>query len=199
MTDKEKMLNGDLYFAGVEELEKMQEYAERTMKDFNSDYTDHEKREKIIRKLFKKCGKNVFFRGELQVDYGSNISIGDDFFANFGTIMLDVNEIEIGNGCMFGPRVCIYTAGHPIPFEERNTYLEYGLKVTIGDNCWFGGNVVVNPGVKIGSGCVIGSGSIVTKDIPDNSIAVGNPCKVLRKIDERDRKYWKKKVEEYHE
>jgi len=198
MTDKEKMLNGDLYFSGCHELDTARNDAERIMREFNSDYTDHVKRDRIIHNLFKKCGENVFFRGELQVDYGTNISVGDNFFANFGTILLDVNEIIIGSGCMFGPRVGIYTASHPTSYQERNSGLEFGLKVTIGDNCWIGGNTVINPGVNIGSGCVIGSGSIVTKDIPPDTIAFGNPCKVFRKITDDDRKYWKKKIELYH-
>jgi maltose O-acetyltransferase len=197
MTDKEIMLNGDLYFSGCKELDDMRNSTEKIMAEFNSDITDHAKRDKIIHQLFNKCGQNVFFRGELQVDYGCNISVGDNFFANFGTILLDVNEIIIGSGCMFGPRVGIYTAGHPTPYQERNSGLEFGLKVVIGDNCWIGGNVVINPGVTIGSGSVIGSGAIVTRDIPADSIAVGNPCKVLRKITEEDRKFWQEKINKY--
>jgi len=198
MTDREKMLRGDLYFSNCKELDDMRNATEKIMQEFNDDITDYTKRDKIIRSLFKKCGKNVFFRGDLHIDYGCNISIGNNFFANFGTIMLDVNEIVIGDGCMFGPRVCLYTAGHPVPFQERNLGLEYGLKIVIGDNCWLGGNVIVNPGVTIGSGCVIGSGSVVTKNIPDNSIAVGNPCRVLRSIGSEDHKYWQEKIDKYN-
>lgn len=117
------------------------------------------------------------------------------FFANYNCIILDVGKVIIGNNVQFAPNVSLYTAGHPIHSDSRNSGYEYGIGITIGDNVWLGGNVVVNPGVHIGNNVVIGSGSVVTKDIPDNVIAIGNPCKVIREITEEDRKYYYKNYE----
>ncbi|MGG7185842.1 sugar O-acetyltransferase, partial [Clostridium butyricum] len=127
--------------------------------------------------------------------YGSNIEVGENFYSNYNYIMLDVGKITIGKNVMFAPNVSIYTAGHPIHPQSRNSGYEYGIPVTIGDNVWVGGSVVINPGVTIGNNVVIGSGSVVTKDIPDNVIAVGNPCRVIREITEEDRKYYYKNNE----
>ncbi|NYC93346.1 acetyltransferase-like isoleucine patch superfamily enzyme [Clostridium acetobutylicum] len=117
------------------------------------------------------------------------------FFANYNCIILDVGKVTIGDNVQFAPNVSLYTAGHPIHPASRNSGYEYGISITIGNNVWLGGNVVVNPGVHIGDNVVVGSGSVVTKDIPDNVIAVGNPCKVIREITEEDRKYYYKNYE----
>lgn len=124
-----------------------------------------------------------------------NIEVGNNFFANYNCTILDVGKVIIGENVLFAPNVSIYTAGHPIHPESRNSGYEYGSDVIIGDNVWVGGSVVINPGVKIGNNVVIGSGSVVTKDIPDNVIVVGNPCKVVREITEEDRKYYYKNNE----
>ena len=126
-------------------------------------------------------------------------TVGDNFYANMDCIFLDVNEIIIGNRVLLGPRVSIFTAGHPIDKDVRNTGLEYGHKVIIGDDVWIGGNTVINPGVTIGSNVVIGSGSVVTKDIPSDCIAYGNPCRVARKITKNDKDYWTKEMMLYYE
>jgi len=123
--------------------------------------------------------------------------VGENFYANFDCIILDVNKVKIGNNVFFGPRVCVYTAGHPIDATVRNASLEFGKPITIGNDVWIGGNTVINPGIAIGNNVVIGSGSVVTKNIPDNVVAVGNPCKVLRSITEDDKKYWEEKRREY--
>ena len=128
-------------------------------------------------------------------DYGFNIEVGKNFYANYNCTILDVGKVTIGDNCMFAPNVAIYTAGHPIHPDSRNSMYEYGIQVSIGDNCWLGGNTIVCPGVKIGNNVVIGAGSVVTKDIPDWSIAAGNPCRVIRTITEEDRKYYYKKNE----
>ena len=128
-------------------------------------------------------------------DYGWNIEIGENFFANYNLTILDVGKVTIGNNVMMGPNVSIYAAGHPIHPETRNTGYEHGLPITIGDNVWIGGNVVILPGVTIGNNVVIGAGSVVSKDIPDDVIAVGSPCKVAREITEEDKKYYYGKTE----
>ena len=137
-----------------------------------------------------KHGENVYFEPPLHCEYGSHIEIGENFYANTGCVMLDVGKITIGKNVMFGPNVSIYTAGHPIHPDSRNSGYEYGIAVTMGDNVWIGGSCVILPGVKIGNNAVIGAGSVVTKDIPDNVCAAGNPCRVIREITEEDRQYY---------
>ena len=198
MTEKELMLAGELYVASDAELRKKQLERFRFMDEFNATkYEDFEKREELARKIFASVGKNPVINKPFHCDYGCHISIGDNFFANFDCVMLDVNRITIGNNVFIAPRVCLYTAGHPIDAEIRNERLEYGKPITIGDNVWIGGSVVVNPGVKIGSNVVIGSGSVVTKDIPDGVVACGNPCTVKRKITEADKIFWQKEKERH--
>ena len=135
-------------------------------------------------------GKNVYFEPPFHCEYGKHIKVGENFYANIGCIMLDVAQITIGKNVLFGPNVSIYTAGHPIHYESRMSGYEYGVPVAIGDNVWIGGNCVILPGVKIGSNTVIGAGSIVTKEIPDNVLAAGNPCKVIREITTEDKAYY---------
>ena len=120
-------------------------------------------------------------------DYGYNITFGENFFANHNLVILDCAKVTFGNNVFIGPNCGFYTAGHPIDFEQRNRGLEYAYPIKVGSNVWFGGGVQVMPGVSIGSNVVIGGGSIVTKDIPSNVIAVGNPCKVIREITEKDK------------
>lgn len=135
---------------------------------------------------------NPFVNPPFYCDYGSNIYVGKDFFANYNCCIIDVAKVTIGDSCMLAPNVSIYTAGHPVHPASRNSGFEFGLEVTIGDNVWIGGSTVILPGVHIGSNTVIGAGSVVTKDIPDWVIAAGNPCKVVRSITEADRKYYYK-------
>ena len=150
---------------------------------------------RIIKSIIGKTGEEIHIEQPFRRDYWSNIEVGEKFYSNYNCIMLDVGKITIGKNVMFAPNVSIYTAGHPIHPQSRNSGYEYGIPVTIGDNVWVGGSVVINPGVTIGNNVVIGSGSVVTKDIPDNVIAVGNPCKVIREITEEDRKYYYKNNE----
>lgn len=135
-------------------------------------------------------GENVYFEPPFHCEYGSHIELGENFYANTSCVMLDVGKITIGKNVMFGPHVSIYTAGHPLHPDSRNSGYEYGIAVTIGDNVWIGGSCVILPGVKIGNNAVIGAGSVVTKDIPDNVCAAGNPCRVIRDITEEDRQYY---------
>ena len=128
-------------------------------------------------------------------DYGNHISVGNNVFINYNCTLLDVGKITIGDNCMLAPNVAIYTAGYPLHPDSRNSGYEYGMDVTIGNHVWIGGSVVITPGVRIGDCCVIGAGSVVTKDIPAWSLAVGNPCRVIREITEKDRKFYFKDKE----
>lgn len=198
MTEKERMLDGKLYMTNDDELNEMHRICAINTKKFNDEfYLDKEKRNKLIRKWFKSIGENVYITPPMYCDYGSNITIGNDFYANMDCIFLDVNEIQIGNRVLLGPRVSLFTAGHPIDRNVRATGLEFGKKIIIGNDVWIGGNTVINPGVTIGNNVVIGSGSVVVKDIPDNVVAAGNPCKVIRKITEEDARVWKDLQKEY--
>lgn len=199
MTEKEKMLSGNLYMANDQELKADVKKSRMLTRLFNNTTEEQkEYRAELLKELFKKTGDNIYIEPSFKCDYGCNISVGNNFYANFDCIILDVCNVDIGENVFFAPRVCIYTAGHPIDAEVRNTGLEFGKPVKIGNDVWVGGSTVINPGVNIGSNVVIGSGSVVTKDIPDNAIAVGNPCRVLREITEEDKIYWEKKKEEYY-
>lgn len=191
MTEKERMLTGRLYLAQGEELQDMRKKAQQLINLFNAT-TDEEipYRTQLLTDLFNRVAGDIYIQPTLRVDYGRNITIGNHFYANFDCLMIDVAAITIGDNVMFGPRVCLYTAGHPIDSIVRNSGLEFGTPITIGNNVWVGGSAVVNPGVTIGDNTVIGSGSVVTKDIPANTIAAGNPCRVIRKITQEDKKNW---------
>ena len=154
------------------------------------DPENQEEADRLLREIFGKTGENIGVEPPIHFDYGKNTEVGDNFFANFNTVILDVAKVTIGKNVMFAPNVSIYTAGHPVHPDSRNSGYEYGIPVTIGDNVWMGGNAVVLPGVHIGNNVVIGAGSVVTKDIPDNVIAAGNPCRVIREITEADRKFY---------
>lgn len=201
VTNKELMLMGELYKLNDDkELNEDFMRARRLTRLFNSMTEEQmEERKEIIKELFKSTGENVHVEQTFHCDYGCHISVGENFYANYDCIMVDVCEIIIGDNVLLAPRVGIYTAGHPIDAAVRNEGLEFGKPVIIGDNVWIGGNAVINPGVTIGSGVVIGSGSVVTKDIPDHVVAVGNPCRVLRKINEEDKIYWEKEREKYYQ
>jgi len=200
MTEFEKMLSNKLYWSADKDLIKMREDARKITRLYNQTKKRQNKyRKKLLKKLFGKTGSEFLVEPPFYCDYGFNIYIGENFYANFDCIILDVNKVNIGNNVFFGPRVCIYTAGHPIDADVRNTLLEYGKPIKIGNNVWIGGNTIINPGITVGNNVVIGSGSIITKDIPENVIAVGNPCKVLRLITEEDKKYWEDNKNKYHE
>ena len=132
--------------------------------------------------------EGAFINPPFFCDYGSHIEVGKNFFANYNCTIIDVAKVKIGDNCLLAPNVAIYTAGHPIYPSTRNSAYEYGKAITIGDNVWIGGNTVICPGVTIGSNVVIGAGSVVTKDIPDWCIAVGNPCRIKRMITEEDKR-----------
>ncbi|WP_151208734.1 maltose acetyltransferase domain-containing protein [Paenibacillus yonginensis] len=183
-TEKQKMLAGELYEAWDPELTREREYARRMTRIYNqTSETDHELRESLLKQLLGRTGQRVGMEPNIRFDYGYNIYVGENFFANFDCTILDVCEVHIGDNCMFGPGVHIYTATHPIDPYERIKGPELGKPVKLGDNVWVGGRAVINPGVTIGSNVVIASGAVVTKDVPDNVIVGGNPAKVIRTIE----------------
>ena len=155
------------------------------------DPSDFDEIGRLVKELFGKSDK-AFVNPPFYCDYGFHIETGKNFFANYNCTIIDVARVTIGDNCQFTPNVSIYTAGHPVHPDSRNSLYEYGIGVSIGDNVWIGGSTVILPGVHIGSNTVIGAGSVVTKDIPDWVVAAGNPCKVIRKITEEDRRYYYK-------
>lgn len=196
MNQKERMLAGLPYKAWMDGLSEERVNNKLKIYKYNSLRPDEtEKMETLLKEILGKTGKNVFIETPFHCDYGKNIEVGENFFANYNLTILDVGKVMIGSNAQIAPNVSIYTAGHPIHPQSRNSGYEYGIGVTIGDNVWLGGNVVINPGVHIGNNAVIGSGSVVTKDIPDNVVAVGNPCKVIKRITDEDRKYYFKDKE----
>lgn len=191
MNQKERMLAGLPYKAWLDGLGE--ERMENKLKIHKYNTMSPDKKEELdalIKDILGKSGKNIVVEPPFHCDYGKNIEVGNNFFVNYNCTILDVGKVIIGENVMFAPNVAIYTAGHPVHPESRNSGYEYGIEVIIGDNVWIGGNVIINPGVKIGKNVVIGAGSVVTKDIPDNAIAVGNPCRVIREVTEEDRKYY---------
>ena len=154
----------------------------KKLNDLREDESD--KKERIISELLPNSGKELLLQTPFYCDYGSNIKLGDYVFFNFNCVVLDVMQVAIGSRTMFGPNVQIYTATHPMNYKERATGLEYAKAINIGEDVWVGGNVVFCPGVSVGDRSVIGAGSVVTKDIPSDVFAAGNPCKVIRKINQ---------------
>lgn len=172
-------------------MAKEMEQNKRAVREYNTVMPfDLEKGMECLKRTGIKHGKNVYFEPPFHCEYGTHIELGENFYANTGFVVLDVGKVTIGKNALFGPNVSIYTAGHPIHPDSRNSGYEYGIPVTIGDNVWIGGSCVILPGVTIGSNVVIGAGSVVTKDLPDNVCAARNPCKVIRTITEEDRKYY---------
>lgn len=183
-SEKEKMLSGEIYDANNDptlliEREKCKElcYMYNNLKP-----SQKTEKEYIIRKLFNKTGENFIIEPTLFCDYGYNIEIGENFYANHNLIILDGSKVTFGDNVFIAPNCSFYTAGHPLDFERRNKGLEYAYPIKIGNNVWIGGGVTILPGVTIGDNTTIGSGSVVTKDIPSDVLAIENPCKVIRKI-----------------
>lgn len=194
-TEKEKMLTGKPYKAFGEELVAERMHAREQTFEYNTSHPrEQARRNEIIRQLFKSTGERFYIEAPFRCDYGYNISIGENFYANYNCIILDCARVFIGDNVLFAPNVSLFTAGHPVHPEPRGQEFEYAFPITIGHNVWIGGNVVINPGVTIGDNTVIGAGSIVTKDIPANVVAVGNPCKVFRQIMPEDKDYYFKSL-----
>jgi maltose O-acetyltransferase len=184
-TEKEKMLNGGLYNAADPELIKDRMNARRLTRLFNESHEiDFNQRTEILKELLGSTGESLHIEPAFRCDYGCNIHVGENFYANFDCVFLDVCEIRIGDNCLIAPGVHIYTATHPLNAKERISGLEYGAPVNIGNNVWIGGRSVINPGVKIGNNVVIASGAVVTKDVPDNVVVGGTPAKIIKKIEQ---------------
>lgn len=191
MTEKERMLAGLPYRAWLEDLPALRARAHSLCHQFNSLAPDaRAERVSLLRELLGKAGEPLWLEQPFRCDYGCNITVGNEFYANFNCVILDTAPVTIGDSVMFGPNVSIYTAGHPVHPQARASGYEYGIPVTIGSRVWLGGSVVITPGVSIGEGAVIGAGSVVTRDIPANVVAAGNPCRVLRAITEADRVFY---------
>ncbi len=191
MTQKERMLANLPYKAWMDGLSEERMENKKRIHRYNHLEPDRvAEKDKLIKEILGKTGERINIEAPFHCDYGYNIEVGEDFFANYNFTVLDVGKVKIGTNAQIAPNVSIYTAGHPIHPESRNSGYEYGIDITIGDNVWIGGNTCIMPGVTIGDNVVIGAGSVVTKDIPANMIAVGNPCKVLREITEEDRDYY---------
>ena len=178
----------EMAYCADDALMEEQKRCRRILQKLNfMDRSDFDGIAEVVRELIN-CGENAFINPPFYCDYGKNITVGKNFFANYNCTIIDVAPVTIGDYCQMAPNVAIYTAGHPIHPATRNSTYEYGKAITIGDNVWIGGNTVICPGVHVGDNAVIGAGSVVTKDIPDWCVAAGNPCRVLRKITEADRK-----------
>lgn len=194
MNNIERRDAGLPYLSDESVLEEQKRARRLTQKLNTVDRSDFKKILVIVKELLGKS-EGAFINPPFYCDYGSHIEVGKHFFANYNCTILDVAKVKIGDNCQMAPNVAIYTAGHPVHPDTRNTRYGYGIEVVIGDNVWIGGNTVICPGVHIGNNVVIGAGSVVTKDIPDWCIAAGNPCKVIRKITEADRKFYFKNRE----
>ena len=183
-TEKEKMIAGEYYLPGDPTLAKDRRKAKILLHTLNvKEYRLTKKAKEILKELIPNTGSNFYIEPPFHCDYGYNITCGDNVYFNVNCVILDSCPVHIGSNVFFAPNVQIYTATHPLDAELRKS-LENAEPISIGDDCWIGGNSVICPGVTIGKGCVIGAGSVVTKDIPDNSLAVGNPAKVIRKLNQ---------------
>lgn len=189
MTEKEKLKKGLWYDANYdEELLKERKRAEDLCLEFNSTKpSDKKTKEEVLKKLLPNKKEDAVILSPFYTDYGYNCIIGEKTFINHNAYLMDGAEIKIGDNCFIGPNCGMYTAAHPIFFEERNKGLEKALPINIGDNVWIGRDVTILPGASIGNNSVIGAKSLVTKDIPANVVAFGNPCRVIRKISEKDK------------
>ena len=184
MTEKEKMMLGEIYNANYdEELIKERTNTQDLCYEYNQlKPSDFDARKELLLKILGKTKGSFLIEQPFICDYGYNMEIGENFYSNHNLVILDANKVKFGDNVFIAPNCGFYTAGHPLDYETRNKGLEYAKPIEVGNNVWIGGNVVVLPGVTIGDNVVIGAGSIVTKDIPSNSVAVGNPCKVIKEL-----------------
>ncbi|ENM5835632.1 sugar O-acetyltransferase [Vibrio metoecus] len=183
MREREKMLSGEYYDPSDAELVKLRLEARLLTEKLNqTSVSCPEKRVEIIKSLLGSTGNSIHIESTFNCDYGQNIHVGENFYANFGCVILDVAEVRIGDNCFIAPQVGIYTATHPIDPIQRNSGLEFGKPIKIGNNCWIGGHATINPGVTLGDNVVVASGAVVTKSFGSNVVIGGNPARVLKEI-----------------
>lgn len=189
---KERLHTGEIYLPGDDEILEEQFQCQEKLYDYNQTRpSEGEKRSKLLKEMFAEIGDGCYIEPPLRANWGGHfVHFGKNIYANFNLTLVDDTHIYVGDATMFGPNVTIATAGHPILPELREQAYQYNMPVHIGKNCWLGAGVIVMPGVTIGDNTVIGAGSVVTKDIPANVVAVGNPCRVMREIGEHDREYY---------
>jgi len=189
---KEKLHTGELYLPIDTDIKIEQEKYQDLLCEYNlTKPSESKKRSSMLKEMLGDCGENVYIEAPFYSNFGGHhCHFGNYVYANYCLTCVDDTHIYVGDHTMFGPNVTIATAGHPIDLELREQMYQYNMPVHIGKNCWIGAGAIILPGVKIGDGTVIGAGSIVTKDIPSNVVAVGNPCRVLRKIDEHDKEHY---------
>ena len=181
-TEYEKMLAGELYDASDKQLMEMRVKARVWMQQYNQTGYDKPLREKLLKAQLGKLGKSADIQTPFFLDYGCHIEVGDNFYANFNCVFLDCNYIRMGNNVFLGPNVQVYAAYHPVVAVDRIKGPELAAPIIVGDNVWIGGSSILCAGITIGENTTIGAGSVVTKDIPSNVLAVGNPCRVIRKL-----------------
>lgn len=182
-TEKEKMLNGETFKANDPELMENKKHARTLAEKYNhSSEDDLSYRKSLLTELFGKCGEKIMIKPPFHCDYGYQIFVGENFFANFDCVFLDAAPIEIGNNCMIGPKTCIYAVTHPLDSEERQKGLNIPKQVSIGNNVWIGGGVTILPGISLGNNVIVGAGSVVTKSFPDNVVIAGNPAKIIKHL-----------------
>ena len=183
-TQKQKMLASEAFKTGDPELMADKKNARILAEKYNhSSEEDLSYRKSLLKELFGTCGENIFIKPPFHCDYGYQIFVGENFFANFDCVFLDAAPIEIGDNCMIGPKTCIYAISHPLDPIERRKGIGLPKKVTIGNNVWIGGGVTILPGVSLGNNVIVGAGSVVTKSFPDNVVIAGNPAKIIKKIE----------------
>lgn len=189
---KERLHTGEIYLPGDDEILEEQFQCQEKLYDYNQTRpSEGEKRSKLLKEMFAEIGDGCYIEPPLRANWGGHfVHFGKNIYANFNLTLVDDTHIYVGDATMFGPNVTIATAGHPILPELREQAYQYNMPVRIGKNCWLGAGVIVMPGVTIGDNTVIGAGSVVTKDIPANVVAVGNPCRVMREIGGHDREYY---------
>lgn len=189
---KEKMHTGELYLPNDEEISKEQLKCLDRLYEFNHTRpTEFAKRKKLMKEMFAQIGDNCYIEPPFHSNFGGkHIHFGNNIYCNFGVTMVDDTHIYVGDNTMFAPNVIVATAGHPICPELRRKAFQYNMPVHIGENCWIGAGAIILPGITIGNNVVVGAGSVVTKNLPDNVVAVGNPCKILRKTNEKDKEFY---------
>lgn len=192
MAMKDKMHTGDLYLPGDEEIMREQLQCLEKLYEYNTTRPlETEKRAELLKEMFAEMGEECYIEPPLHANWGGHhVHFGKNIYANFNLTLVDDTHIYVGDYTMFGPNVTVATAGHPVDPALRKQGYQYNAPVRIGKNCWIGAGVIIVPGITIGDNVVVGAGSVVTKDLPDNVVAVGNPCRVLREVNERDKEYY---------